>query len=410
MKINQILAPFKTMGLFWQHVFLRFLHDGCFYRASALTFTTLLALVPLIFVALSVLSAFPIFADLTQDIQDFVFANFVPSTGTVVKSYILDFVSQAGKLSMIGICFLVVTAIMMLFTIEQAFNNIWRVKRRRQGVATFMLYWAILTLSPILLGASFALSMYLIALPEVTSTAAYFGLTELLLSSVVFVLVWLVFSILFITIPNCRVPLRFGFLGGLLCTILYEFAHTGFTFYITNFPTYRLIYGALATIPIFLLWVYLLWLIVLFSGEFTQSLTYRHTITGKQKLQPFIHAMQWLACLWQAQHEGRSMTLLALVQEDKCRYEIAPEAQIEALEQAGLVVRLKNGRYMLAVDLSTLTIADLYHKLPWKLPLKPVDLNSILWKADFNQHLQNIDKNITDLLKHSLTKFVKLSD
>lgn len=400
----------RFAGKTWQfihYVFVRFINDDGFYRASALTFTTLLAIVPLMFVMISILSAFPVSQQLDQEIQDFIFANFVPTTGESIKVYLLEFVQKAGNLSWLGILFLVVTAVLMLFTIEQAFNHIWHVKRRRHGIATFMLYWAILTLSPILLGISFAISTYLLSLPEVTNAAAWLGITEILLSAMVFVLVWLVFAIIYITIPNCQVPVRHGFIGGLVSAVLYEIVRNGFVFYISHFSTYQLIYGALAVIPVFLLWVYLLWLIILFGAVLTQCLTFRYTIIGQRKLKPFIHAVQWLGYLWQAQKSGKSLSLLDFVRRDRCQYTVSPEQQIEVLQEAGFVIRTKQGRFVLGVDINDYTLLTIYHRLPWKLPTPNEDFKSAFWVATFQEHLEALDKNIAGFLDSQLPEFIR---
>lgn len=404
---NRTKRNIRYIGQFAKSVILRFRNEGSFYRASALTFTTLLAIVPLLFVMLSILSAFPISRHLTQEIQDFIFANFVPATGEILKTYLVEFVEKAGNLSWIGILFLLVTAISMLYTIEQALNHIWHVERRRAGLATFMLYWSILTLSPILLGLSFTLSTFVISLPEVNSAAAWLGITEFLLSIMVFTLVWLAFAIVYITIPNCQVPVQHGFIGGLVAASLYELARQGFAFYISHFSTYQLIYGAMAVIPVFLLWLYLLWLIILFGAVFTQCLTFRFTIIGQRKLQAFMHAIQWLGYLWQAQQQGKTLSLLAMVRRDRCQYSVDPEQQIDILQQSGLVIRTRQGGYVLATDLTNYTLFDIYNVLPWKLPRPDEDYKSAFWQAQFKDYLIQLDSSLECSLKTPLQKLIR---
>jgi len=396
----------------WQFsgfVFKHFVQNDYFYRASALTFTTLLALVPLSFVMLTIFSIFPISTKFASDIQNFIFENFVPSTGEALKVYLIEFVNKAAHLSWLGIIFLTITAVLMLFTVEQAFNRIWHVKRRRRSISTFMLYWSILTLSPLLLGASFALSTYLISLPEVTSAADWLGVTEMLLSLIVFLLVWLVFAIIYITIPNCQVPVFNGFLGGFVSAVLYELMRKGFILYISYFSSYQLIYGALAVIPVFLIWLYLLWQIILFGAVLTRCMTFRYTIIGQRKLSPFIHAIQWLGYLWQAQQQGKSLSLLDMVRRDRCQYEVSPEEQIEKLQQAGLVMCSKAGHYLLQVDIYHFTLLDLYHRLPWKLPTVDDDYRKHFWVNEFNEYLVDLDHDLGALLKVKLPELIRVN-
>ena len=404
-KLGQAFQPYYS---FCRYVLCRFIGDGCFYRASSLTFTSLLALVPLMFVIVSMLSIFPYFENVTDNLQNFIFENFVPSTGQVVKKYVLDFVGQASNLSYIGLVFLMFTSVLMLYTIEQALNHIWRVHRHRRGVAIFMLYWAILTLTPILMGIGFALSTYVLALPEISSAAALLGIKELLFSVFIFLLEVIFFSIVYITVPNCHVPVRYGVLGGMIAAFFYEIARWGFALYITNFPTYQLIYGALATIPLFLLWLYLLWLIVLLGAEITHCLVYHYTITSKRTLAPFIHACQWLALLWRAQKKGQTLSLLQLVSSDRCKYEVMPDEQIRVLLASRFIIQVSSGEYVLAVDLSQMTLADIHERLPWKLPLPTDNISDTIWQQQFfdvlregNQRLQQIlSMKLVDVIQH----------
>lgn len=239
--------------VFFTTLLKRFFNDGCMYRASALTLTSLLALVPLMLVSVSVLAAFPVFAKWGNGVQDFIFANFIPASGQIVQQYLISFVKQAGQLSIIGFIVLLVTAVLMLFNIEQAFNVIWRVETRRKGLFAFLLYWAILTLSPLLMGFSFALSSYIMSLPFIADAAITLGLVKWILIALPFLLAVFAFMILYIAIPNCRVPFKHGLTSAVIAAVLFELAKYGFTIYIRSFHTYEILYGALAAIPMFFL-------------------------------------------------------------------------------------------------------------------------------------------------------------
>lgn len=244
----------------------QFYDDHCLSRAAALAYTSLLALVPLMTVSLSILAAFPVFQDVATKIQDMVFANFVAGSADVVQAHIKQFAEAATHLSVTGLVFLVITAVMMIFNMELDFNAIWRVEKRRSGVSAFLIYWAVLTLLPIFIGVGFALSTYLGSLSFITGTAEALRIKQPLLEYSPYLLTWAAFTLLYTTLPNCRVLVRHALVGGLVATLLFELAKRGFAYYISHFPTYQLLYGALAAIPIFFVWIYLSWVVVLFGA------------------------------------------------------------------------------------------------------------------------------------------------
>lgn len=150
-----------TVVDFWRFLLQRFLADRGISSAAALTYTTLFAVVPMMTVTFAMLSAVPAFQGVGEQIQRFVFRTFVPSAGAAVQEYLWAFTAQARQLTWVGVLLLAVTAVMMLMTIEQAFNTIWRVRKSRRGLSSFLLYWAILSLGPLLLGSGFLISTYL---------------------------------------------------------------------------------------------------------------------------------------------------------------------------------------------------------------------------------------------------------
>lgn len=244
----------------------RFYRDGCPLQAAGLSYVSLLSLVPLMTVSLSILTAFPQFKGLGDKLQHFIFSNFVAESAQVVQHQLNIFIQQAGRLSVTGTFFLLVTAVLMIFTMEQAFNNIWRVKKQRNAIQAFLMYWAVLTLTPILVGIGFVISTRLMAISFVSAAATMPEIKKFALAITPFGLTFLGFTLLYTTVPNCKVKIRYAIAGALVAATFFEFAKIGFTFYITNFPTYQLLYGALAIIPIFLIWLCLSWMIVLFGA------------------------------------------------------------------------------------------------------------------------------------------------
>ena len=217
--------------------------------SSTLTFTSLLAIVPLMSVSFALLSSFPVFQELSEPIQSYIFEHFVPATGKVVHQYLLGFTKQVSKLSIWGIVFLFTTSVMVMVTIENALNKIWKVRKQRHGTSAFLLYWAILSLTPIMLGLSVAASSYLISMPIISKDLHVN--TSLMIEYSPFLISLFCFSFLYIIVPNCRVKIRHAFIGSFVASFFLEAAKRGFTWYLSSYDTYQLLYGAFATVPIF---------------------------------------------------------------------------------------------------------------------------------------------------------------
>jgi membrane protein len=239
--------------------------------AGYLSYVCLMSLVPLVVVMLSVMTAFPLFAELQQSIEQFVYSNFVPAAGDVVQLYLSGFVANASKMSAVAISFLFVAALLLISSIDSTFNKIWRVNDKRRTITSFAMYWMVLTLGPILVGASIALSSYLMSIVSVDEYDVL-GLSDILLRLLPLFSSLVAFVILYMAVPNKAVPFKYAISGAIVAGILFELAKKIFALYITTFPSYQVIYGALATIPIIFLWVYVSWLIVLVGALLTVSL------------------------------------------------------------------------------------------------------------------------------------------
>ena len=259
-------ASVKSMFIFPKAVVLEFIETGCTYRAAALAFSSLLSLVPLMVVSLSILSAFPVFDSSANFIKTLVFKTFVADSATVVQAEINAFVAQASQLPVPELSFLIFTALIMVFNMEIAFNEIWHVKKRRHGVSALLSYWAVLTLTPLLIGLAFSFGAYLLSLPSVVGFAKAWGLLKFGATIAPAVFTFLAFTLLYIALPNCQVLFRYAALGGVFATVLFAVAKRAIVLYFFYFPTYQLVYGALATFPILLVWLYILWLIVLLGA------------------------------------------------------------------------------------------------------------------------------------------------
>ncbi|MDJ0956982.1 MAG: virulence factor BrkB family protein [Arenicellales bacterium] len=264
------VKPLLKIWQFTKRVWYRLLDDHVQMNAAALAFTTVLALVPAAAVTLSMLSIFPVFEEWSRELENFVYRNFVPAAGDVIQSQLEEFIGQTGRLTAFGLLFLLVSALLLLFTIEETLNKIWRVQDSRTIIQRILSYWAVLTLAPLLMGASLSLTSYLVSTAFGNGDIAQ--LRTVFLAVLPFLFVVLAFVLLYMAVPNKRIKFKDALIGGVAAGLLFEITKRGFTWYISNFQSYEVIYGALSSIPIFLIWVYLSWLVVLIGAEITATL------------------------------------------------------------------------------------------------------------------------------------------
>lgn len=257
--LNELWKVVKTIPL-------QLSRDRYFTVASALSFSSVLALVPLITVVFSGLSLFPFVKSKSVIIQDFIYRNFLPELGDQIQIYLQEFSANAGQLTLWGLIFLLVTTLMLLATIEDAFNKIWNVQNGRPVGQRILVYWAMLTLGPILIAISLSVSSYLISLSILQDQQIVESVQTQLLRVLPFILELLSFVFFYFSVPNCEVRLKDAFIGGLVATLMFELAKYGFAQYLGHFATYQRIYGALAILPVFLIWMYLSWLVVLIGA------------------------------------------------------------------------------------------------------------------------------------------------
>ncbi|YCH30478.1 virulence factor BrkB family protein [Erwinia sp. PK3-005] len=271
------MAPFslrrriRTAGAWLKLLWHRINHDGMTTEAGNLAFVSLLALVPLVAVVFSLFAAFPVFSDISVQLKHFIFNNFVPAAGNVVQDYLDRFVANVNKMTVVGAVGLIVTALLLMHSIDSALNAIWRSQKKRPLVYSFAVYWMILTLGPLLAGASLAISTWLLSLKWV-AVSGVTGLIDQALRLFPLLLSWLAFWLLYSLVPTTRVPQRDALIGALVAGLLFELGKKAFALYITMFPSYQLIYGVLAVVPILFLWVYWTWCIVLLGAEITVTL------------------------------------------------------------------------------------------------------------------------------------------
>ena len=308
--------------------------------ASSLTFTTILAIVPLLAVVLALFTAFPLFNEFRDALQGFLTTNLMPEVVSEnIMDYLNTFAAKASSLTAIGSLFLIVTSIMLLSTIDQTFNDIWLVTEKRPIAQRILVYWAIVSLGPILGGASLWASSVL-----ATESMGYIGdlsaIVSFSLALFPFLVTVLAFTALFVYVPNRKVRWGDALAGALATTIALEILKRGFAFYITQFPTYTLIYGAFAIVPIFLMWIYLSWLVVLLGASLAAilpSLRHRKWTSTQYAGAPFINAVSILNLLWQQRRQAPIGLTLP---------QISQALKRDAAELNPLLTTLKEGNYV----------------------------------------------------------------
>ncbi|NIY49711.1 virulence factor BrkB family protein [Cedecea colo] len=264
--VRERLRPCIAWGkLLWQRID----QDNMTTLAGNLAYVSLLSLVPFIAVVFALFAAFPMFSDVSVQLRHFIFSNFMPATGDIIQRYIEQFVANSSKMTVVGACGLIVTALLLMYAVDSALNAIWRSTRTRPKIYSFAVYWMILTLGPLLAGASLVISSYLLSLRWATG---FNSMIDEVLRIFPLLLSWLSFWLLYSIVPTTRVPVRDALIGSLVAALLFELGKKGFALYITMFPSYQLIYGVLAVIPILFVWVYWTWCIVLLGAEITVTL------------------------------------------------------------------------------------------------------------------------------------------
>lgn len=261
----------ETTKNFISFLFRRAQNDTIFRVSASLSYTSLIAIVPLFAIGLAIFSAFPGFNAIKEQLQDFLLKNFVPDIEQEISHYFVDFLNATAQMTTIGVIGLVITSILMLSTIENSLNFIFKVYKPRNIKTKITLYWTVITLGPLLLGAAFSLRSYLFTLqkfmPEDIVTSPFF-LSNLLPT----LITMLTLVMVYVLVPNKKVKITNAIIGSLVAVILFWFLRKGFGLIILKSATYKTIYGALATLPIFLIWMYLAWAVVIFGAVVTAAL------------------------------------------------------------------------------------------------------------------------------------------
>lgn len=347
--------------------------------AGSLTFTTVLAIVPILTIAFALFTTFPLFTTFRDSLEAYFVQSLMPrGVANTILDYLSQFSAKASRLSAVGAIFLLVTAIAMFDIVDRSFNQIWRIQRPRPFVQRMIVYWSIMTLGPLLIGASLTLTTILS--PAANSLFQGVPILSKTLSIVFSILLTtLAFTLLYLTVPHRPVDWRDALSGGLAAGVAFEITKYAFTYSITQFPSYRVIYGALAAVPIFLVWIYLCWLITLGGAVLAAALPVVKHERWWHRPTPgtaFLEAVAILRVLVIARETKAAVDALQLREQTRLGFDES-ETLLQTMLQAGWVGRLgpessagrlkfgrrrrwQQDRWALLVNPHKLTLADVY--------------------------------------------------
>lgn len=369
--VQYLPPPVRRFLAFVGYVARRYLDDRCSSTAATLTYTGLLALVPLTTIGYALLSAFPAFQAAELQMQDFIFRTLVPQVGSAVQEHLTTFTAAAGKLTVFGLVGLAVSAILVFFTVESAFNDIFRVKRERRVMSRVLIFWAGLTLTPMLLAASVSLSggLHIIASKLGVSGLISLGGDGPLSQFLLLLLEAGVFALFYIVVPNRPVLWSDALIGGAIGAILLEISKEAFAFYVAGESTYKTVYGALALIPTVLLWLYIAASTILIGAELTAALPEWRSGYGRAEsrrgLKPAERlgaALLVLDALTTAQIQGQSLPIKRIERRVQLSGPWLDETLTD-LAAARMIAESADRGWLIARNLADVTLYDLREAL-----------------------------------------------
>lgn len=372
------LQPVRHLVRFVRLVLARFQHDDGMRLCASLAYTTLLAIVPVVAVGLGVFAAFPVFDNFTAAIQDFFAQNLLPrAVADRVLAYIDQFARNAGKLTAIGLAFVAVTAFMLMGTIETAFNGIWRSRHARPIGVRVLVYWAVMTLGPLVIGAS--LTMTSIAFQRwVAPAVQWTWALKFIVWAIPFAMTTVGFTLLYLVVPVERVAPRHAIAGGLVAAVIFELMKSGFAAYLGHGSNYASVYGTLAAIPIFLAWIYASWVVVVIGAQIVALAPDYHHASRRlvAPSQPGLHEIYAvLAVLVRALAAGKPAAQSLIAHETALPREMVVNA-LALLERGGFVGSVGgagSGRWTLVCDPDRVTLAEVRAKVDRRPRNAPAD-------------------------------------
>lgn len=372
---RKIKMLWKNIFKSFQKTFFSLINLGCYLNkrskqdhilqiSAALAYTFLVGLVPLLAIALAVFSAFPVFESVKEQLQTLIFENFAPHTGDTLRAKIADFVTAASGLTALGTVGLALTSVFMLNKIEDAFNIIFRVHKPRSLLARIMMYWTILTFSPLLLGASFSFSGYVDAFKNWFYQETSVSETDLnfIIPLIFFALG---FMFLYLVVPNRSVKIKPALIGGIFAALLFNLLKFLFGYFVLISSSYQVIYGALAALPLFLLWIYLSWAIVLLGAEIAAALPEwsagdkffqdNKPVVLKNSAKLVAAAILLIESLWQSSKKSYTAKKTAHFNLSKDEFDFI----VQKLKESHLIALTENHELVLIREPASFTVLEL---------------------------------------------------
>ena len=363
-------------GTFFRFTWKRFLGDRLFEAAGALSFTTVFALVPLSMVVFGVLSAFPVFDEWSDSLKAYIFANFVPRAASAVQKYLSEFSANTKSLTTAGALALVVSLLVTLNSVESIFNRIWRVPTARPKLGRFLVYWTVLTLGGLVAATSVALSTRFFAL-AIFETVPGRWLEAIMLRLAPMAIEMLAFAAIFKVVPHRTVKWRHALAGAALSVLLFESVKWGIGLYLGSFGSYQKIYGPLAFVPIFLLWIYLGWTSILFGASFASSMSaFRYQPVALRLPHGFelYGLLRMLGRFHEARAQGRGLHSDEIQQLEPILTDALVQDMLGKLDGIDVVSRAESGEWLLARDLDDVTVGELYEACHLRVPVAEAHL------------------------------------
>lgn len=361
---------------FFRFLWRRFLDDRLFEAAGALSYTTVFALVPLSMVVFGVLSAFPVFERWSDQLSDYIFSNFVPTSARAVETYLRQFSANAGQLTAAGIVALVVSLLITLNSVEATFNRIWRVQVPRPKFARFLVYWTVFTLGALVAVTSLALSTRFFAL-AVFETQPGRWVEHLMLQVAPMFIELLGFAAIYRVVPHRTIHWRHAVAGAFLAVLLFEGVKWGLGAFLGNFNTYGRVYGTLAFVPIFLIWIFLGWVAILLGASLASSISAFRYQPASMRLPigyELYGLLRMLGRFGVARDKGKGLHSDEIQQMEPMLTDALVQQMLSQLCEIGLLSRAESGEWLLARDLDHLTLAELYEACQLRIPVAEAHL------------------------------------
>jgi membrane protein len=401
---NQNVRDRARLAAFSQFLLKRFWDDRLFQTAAALAYTTMFALVPLAMVVFGVLSAFPGFGQWSDSLSDYIFSNFVPSAARAAEKYLRDFSRSASRLTAAGVIALVVSLLITLNSVENAFNRIWRVPGSRPRIGRFLVYWTVLTLGALLSAASLAIAAKVFALPLFkTDQGRWIASVVLSLAPVLIELGAI--AAIYRVVPHRSIHWRYALAGALLATLGLEVIKWAMGLYLGSFGSYTRIYGAVAVAPILMLWIYLTWSSILLGASLAASMSAFRYQPESMRLPPgyeIYGLLRLLGRFHEARAQGKGLTDDQILELEPMLTDSLVQEFLDQLSRINLLRCTDLGEWFLARDLGSTSLAELYEACQLRIPIAEAHLpgqDDALGKAA-REALDRLRLPVRDLLRH----------